>query len=140
MCGIFGVWGHQRAAALTHLGLYSLQHRGQESAGIVAIGTDGVGRAVRKMGLVSEGFAANDVANLQGSVAIGHTRYSTAGSSTLDNAHRSARFREATSRSRITQPRERRRTAPGHRGSRLDLFVVDGLGNCFNCTCAFVID
>src|SRR5688572_134036 len=95
MCGIFGVWGHQRAAALTHLGLYSLQHRGQESAGIVAIGPDGVGRSVRKMGLVSEGFAASDVATLHGSVAIGHTRYSTAGSSTLDNAQPIlARFRE----------------------------------------------
>ena len=95
MCGIFGVWGNQRAAALTHLGLYSLQHRGQESAGIVAIGPDGVGRSVRKMGLVSEGFAASDVATLHGSVAIGHTRYSTAGSSTLDNAQPIlARFRE----------------------------------------------
>ena len=95
MCGIFGVWGNQRAAALTHLGLYSLQHRGPESAGIVAIGPDGVGRSVRKMGLVSEGFAASDVANLHGSVAIGHTRYSTAGSSTLDNAQPIlARFRE----------------------------------------------
>ena len=94
MCGIFGVWGHQRAAALTHLGLYSLQHRGQESAGIVAVGSDGVGRNVRKMGLVSEGFAASEVAKLQGSVAIGHTRYSTAGSSTLDNAQPVvARFR-----------------------------------------------
>ena len=95
MCGIFGVWGHQRAAALTHLGLYSLQHRGQESAGIVAVGPDGVARNVRKMGLVSEGFAANEVAALQGSVAIGHTRYSTAGSSTLDNAQPvHARFRD----------------------------------------------
>ena len=95
MCGIFGVWGHQRAAALTHLGLYSLQHRGQESAGIVAVGADGVGRSVRKMGLVSEGFRADDVANLEGSVAIGHTRYSTTGSSTLDNAQPIlARFRE----------------------------------------------
>ena len=95
MCGIFGVWGHQRAAPLTHLGLYSLQHRGQESAGIVAIGPDGVGRSVRKMGLVSEGFSASDVATLHGSVAIGHTRYSTAGSSTLDNAQPIlARFRE----------------------------------------------
>jgi amidophosphoribosyltransferase len=95
MCGIFGVWGHQRAAALTHLGLYSLQHRGQESAGIVAVGPDGVARAVRKMGLVSEGFAASDVAALNGSVAIGHTRYSTAGSSTLDNAQPIlARFRD----------------------------------------------
>jgi amidophosphoribosyltransferase len=95
MCGIFGVWGHQRAAALTHLGLYSLQHRGQESAGIVAVGPDGVGRSVRKMGLVSEGFGADDVAKLHGSVAIGHTRYSTAGSSTLDNAQPIlARFRD----------------------------------------------
>jgi amidophosphoribosyltransferase len=95
MCGIFGVWGHQRAAALTHLGLYSLQHRGQESAGIVGVGPDGVARAVRKMGLVSEGFAASDVENLHGSVAMGHTRYSTAGSSTLDNAQPIlSRFRE----------------------------------------------
>ena len=95
MCGIFGVWGHQRAAALTHLGLYSLQHRGQESAGIVAVGPDGLARSVRKMGLVSEGFAASDVANLHGAVAIGHTRYSTAGSSTLDNAQPvHARFRD----------------------------------------------
>ena len=86
MCGIFGVWGHQRAAALTHLGLYSLQHRGQESAGIVAVGPDGVARSVRKMGLVSEGFSANDVAPLQGSLAIGHTRYSTAGGSLACNA------------------------------------------------------
>jgi amidophosphoribosyltransferase len=95
MCGIFGVWGHQRAAALTHLGLYSLQHRGQESAGIVAVGPDGVARSVRKMGLVSEGFAASEVGTLIGSVAIGHTRYSTAGSSTLDNAQPVlARFRD----------------------------------------------
>ena len=95
MCGIFGVWGHQRAASLTHLGLYSLQHRGQESAGIVAVGPDGTARSVRKMGLVSEGFAASEVATLNGSVAIGHTRYSTAGSSTLDNAQPvHARFRD----------------------------------------------
>ena len=95
MCGIFGVWGHPRAAALTHLGLYSLQHRGQESAGIVAIDPDGQARSVRKMGLVSEGFTAADVAPLQGSLAIGHTRYSTAGSSTLDNAQPIvARFRD----------------------------------------------
>jgi len=95
MCGIFGVWGHPRAAALTHLGLYSLQHRGQESAGIVAVGPDGVGRGVRRMGLVSEGFEANDVGELPGAVAIGHTRYSTAGTSTLDNAQPVlARFRD----------------------------------------------
>jgi len=93
MCGIFGVWGHQRAAALAHLGLYSLQHRGQESAGIVWVGPDGGARSVRKMGLVSDGF--DEVANVSGSVALGHTRYSTAGSSTLDNAQPvMARFRD----------------------------------------------
>ena len=93
MCGIFGVWGHQRAAALAHLGLYSLQHRGQESAGIVWVGPDGAARSVRKMGLVSDGF--DEVANVVGSVALGHTRYSTAGSSTLDNAQPvMARFRD----------------------------------------------
>ena len=93
MCGIFGVWGHPRAAALTHLGLYSLQHRGQESAGIVWVGPDGAAHSVRKMGLVSDGF--DEVANVAGSVALGHTRYSTAGSSTLDNAQPViARFRD----------------------------------------------
>ena len=102
MCGIFGVWGHQRAAALTHLGLYSLQHRGQESAGIVAVGPDGAARSVRKMGLVSEGFAAADVANLQGSVAIGHTRYSTAGSSTPSSCVATSRIAARSFRRRWT--------------------------------------
>ena len=86
MCGIFGIRGHPDAAALVHLGLYSLQHRGQESAGIVAVGDDGTARAVRRMGLVSDGFAADAMAPLVGGVAIGHTRYSTAGSSSLENA------------------------------------------------------
>ena len=85
MCGIFGVRGHPDAAALTHLGLYSLQHRGQESAGIVAVDEAHEARALRRMGLVSD---FNDVAvdALPGGIAIGHTRYSTAGSSTLENA------------------------------------------------------
>ncbi|HEY7859800.1 MAG TPA: amidophosphoribosyltransferase, partial [Gemmatimonadaceae bacterium] len=56
MCGIFGVRGVQDAGSLVHLGLYSLQHRGQESAGIVAVDDDGQARAVRSMGLVSEGL------------------------------------------------------------------------------------
>jgi amidophosphoribosyltransferase len=86
MCGIFGVRGHANAAALVHLGLYSLQHRGQESAGIVAVDHDGTARVARKMGLVSEGFADSVIDGLPGSLAIGHTRYSTAGSSTLENA------------------------------------------------------
>jgi amidophosphoribosyltransferase len=86
MCGIFGVQGDPGAASIVHLGLYSLQHRGQESAGIVAIDDDGTARVARKMGLVSDGFDGATVGSLDGSLAIGHTRYSTAGSSTIDNA------------------------------------------------------
>ena len=95
MCGIFGVRGVQDAGALVHLGLYSLQHRGQESAGIVAVDDDGQARAVRSMGLVSEGLGATETAALRGMLAIGHTRYSTAGSSTIENAQPIlARFRD----------------------------------------------
>lgn len=86
MCGIFGVFGAEHAAEVTHLGLYSLQHRGQESAGIVAVDGDAVARGTRKMGLVGEGMSAAEMEKLDGRIAIGHTRYSTAGSSTLDNA------------------------------------------------------
>src|SRR4029453_18053058 len=86
MCGIFGVQGAPAAASVVHLGLYSLQHRGQESAGIVAIDEDGTARVARKMGLVSDGFDGTTVGSLDGALAIGHTRYSTAGSSTIDNA------------------------------------------------------
>jgi len=86
MCGIFGIFGVDRAAYITHLGLYSLQHRGQESAGIVAVDDDGTAQTVRKMGLVSDGFDDDRIAALPGRTAIGHTRYSTAGSSTIDNA------------------------------------------------------
>ena len=86
MCGIFGIYGHDHAAAMTHLGLYSLQHRGQESTGIVAVDIELGARALKKMGLVSEGITATDAQNLRGDIAIGHTRYSTAGSSTIENA------------------------------------------------------
>lgn len=85
MCGIFGISGHPDAAAMAHLGLYSLQHRGQESAGIVAVDGEQV-RAIRAMGLVSDKFSSEAMGSLTGPVAIGHTRYSTAGSSTIDNA------------------------------------------------------
>ena len=95
MCGVFGVRGHPDAAALTHLGLYSLQHRGQESAGIVAVGGDGTARTLRAMGLVADKFSPEAIADLSGSTAIGHTRYSTTGSSTIENAQPVlARFRE----------------------------------------------
>jgi amidophosphoribosyltransferase len=85
MCGIFGISGHPDAAALTHLGLYSLQHRGQESAGIVSADRGEV-HAIRAMGLVSDQFAPEKMRELTGPLAMGHTRYSTAGSSTIENA------------------------------------------------------
>ena len=94
MCGIFGVHDHPDAAQVTHLGLYSLQHRGQESAGIVAVDDLGSARAIRALGLVSETFAPSELDALAGGLAIGHTRYSTAGSSTIENAQPVlARFR-----------------------------------------------
>jgi len=86
MCGVFGIAGHPDAAELGRLCLYSLQHRGQESWGIAAVRDDGDARLVRAMGLVSERRDA-DLAPLHGAArAIGHTRYSTAGSSTIENA------------------------------------------------------
>jgi amidophosphoribosyltransferase len=85
MCGIFGVRGQADAVALTKLGLYSLQHRGQESAGIVAVDERGAARGVRSMGLVSD-IPVPQLDALHGTMAIGHTRYSTAGSSSIENA------------------------------------------------------
>lgn len=94
MCGIFGVRSRADAAQMVHLGLYSLQHRGQESAGIVAVGSDGTARVRHKMGLVADGFRPEELAELDGSVAIGHTRYSTTGTSAIENAQPVfARFR-----------------------------------------------
>ena len=84
MCGIFGVRGHPDAVALTKLGLFALQHRGQESSGIVAV-EGGAARGVRSMGLVSD-MPLAQLDALHGTLAIGHTRYSTAGSSTIENA------------------------------------------------------
>ncbi|HEY9016693.1 MAG TPA: amidophosphoribosyltransferase [Gemmatimonadales bacterium] len=86
MCGIIGVSGLPDAARLAYLGLYALQHRGQESAGVVAIDQEGCARAHRGMGLVSETFDEQTLANLPGDVAVGHTRYSTTGSTVLANA------------------------------------------------------
>ena len=95
MCGIIGVSGVADAARLAYLGLYSLQHRGQESAGIVAVDGEGVARSHRGMGLVSDIFDETVMQGLTGDVAIGHTRYSTAGSSVLANAQPIlARYRE----------------------------------------------
>ncbi len=86
MCGIIGVTGIPDAARVAYLGLYSLQHRGQESAGMVAVDGAGVARSHRGMGLVSDVFSEKVLAELPGDVAIGHTRYSTTGTSVLANA------------------------------------------------------
>jgi amidophosphoribosyltransferase len=86
MCGIIGVSGIPDAARLTYLGLYALQHRGQESAGIVAVDRAGVARTHRGMGLVSENFDEGVLSQLPGDVSVGHTRYSTTGSTVLANA------------------------------------------------------
>jgi amidophosphoribosyltransferase len=84
-CGVFGIHGHAEAAKLTYLGLYALQHRGQESAGIAA--ADGVRvRVTRQMGYVADIFDEATLQGLPGHIAIGHTRYSTAGESRLVNA------------------------------------------------------
>ncbi|MFQ5719864.1 MAG: amidophosphoribosyltransferase [Acidobacteriota bacterium] len=84
-CGVFGIFGHAEAANLTYLGLYALQHRGQESAGIVSSS----GRTLiqeRGMGLVADLFTRERIRRLHGLAAIGHTRYSTAGTSNVVNA------------------------------------------------------
>ncbi len=84
-CGVFGVYGHPNAAELTYYGLYALQHRGQESAGIVTC--DGrLFHAHKGMGLVPQVFRGDVLQELPGQMAIGHTRYSTTGSSHIRNA------------------------------------------------------
>lgn len=84
-CGVFGVFGHPDAVYLTYLGLYALQHRGEESAGIVS--SDGkILYSHRQMGHVQEAFSEESLAELKGDRAIGHVRYSTSGSSLIKNA------------------------------------------------------
>jgi amidophosphoribosyltransferase len=85
MCGVVGIHGHPEAANLAYLGLYALQHRGQESAGIVSSDGERL-RFVREMGHVGDIFTADRLAHLRGFAAIGHVRYSTAGGSMLCNA------------------------------------------------------
>lgn len=84
-CGIFGICGHPEAAPITYFGLYALQHRGQESAGI-AITRDETIYEHKGMGLVSDVFDVNNLQELHGPCGIGHVRYSTTGSSILTNA------------------------------------------------------
>jgi amidophosphoribosyltransferase len=85
-CGVFGIYAPgEDVARITYFGLYALQHRGQESAGITT--TDGARLYLhRQMGLVAQAFTEADLADLPGFAAIGHTRYSTTGSSRIENA------------------------------------------------------
>src|SRR5512138_685938 len=85
MCGIFGIFDHKDAANITYLGLHALQHRGQESAGIASTDLRTM-KSHREMGLVSDIFTADVLTKLGGRGAVGHVRYSTAGSSNLGNA------------------------------------------------------
>jgi len=95
-CGIFGVWAPgEEVAKLTFYGLYALQHRGQESAGIAVSDGDRI-LVYKDMGLVAQVFTENDLAVLTGKIAIGHTRYSTTGSSNWANAQPTLRSSEGS--------------------------------------------
>ena len=84
-CGVFGVFGHDEAAALTALGLHALQHRGQEAAGIISFDGEQF-HDHRALGLIGDNFNSEDVIKqLRGSLAVGHTRYSTSGETVLRN-------------------------------------------------------
>ena len=85
-CGVFGIYGHPEAAKMAYLGLYALQHRGQESAGIAAASIGERIVASRGMGYVADVFTETELARLPGTLAVGHVRYSTAGASKLVNA------------------------------------------------------
>ncbi len=121
-CGVFGIQGHDEASNIVYLGLYALQHRGQESCGIVASN----GRehtAHRAMGLVADTFNEKTLARIKGRHAIGHVRYSTAGESHLRNAQPICANTDggpvsiATPWPGSTSP-HRRRSAPYPPGSR----------------------
>ena len=112
-CGVFAVYGHPHAAEITFFGLYALQHRGQESGGIVVSGEqDRRFRSHHGMGLVSQIFNEHQLAKLPGTRAIGHVRYSTTGSSTLENAQP------------IVADCSRGQVAVGHNGNLVNAHVL----------------
>ncbi|NQS99587.1 MAG: amidophosphoribosyltransferase, partial [Candidatus Omnitrophica bacterium] len=113
MCGVFGVIGHKDAGRLTYLGLYALQHRGEESAGIVTYN----GKKVKQhkgMGVVGDIFTEKAIRSLRGNLAVGHTRYSTTGSSSPKNiqpflvSHRRAQIAIAHNGNLTNTPKLRR--------------------------------
>ncbi len=84
-CGVFGIFGHEEASTLTQLGLFALQHRGQEACGIVSAEGNSFTQ-IRRLGLVADNFDAKTLERLKGTAAIGHTRYSTAGRKSVREA------------------------------------------------------
>jgi amidophosphoribosyltransferase len=124
-CGVFGILGSPEAANLTYLGLYALQHRGQESAGIVS--SDGENVHVEKaMGHVAEVFSEARLRRLAGTLAIGHVRYSTTGSSQVKNAQP------------ILAAYRRGHVALAHNGNLINAHLLraelEGKGSIFNST------
>lgn len=85
MCAVFGIWNHEEAARITYLGLYALQHRGQESSGIVSL-FKGQHLHHKGLGLVADVFKESELESLKGQAAIGHNRYSTTGQNLIANA------------------------------------------------------
>lgn len=85
MCGVFGVYPHKEASRIAYLGLYALQHRGEESAGIISRNGGGKAALHKAPGLVSDVFDAAALKRLRGELAVGHVRYSTTGSSNIKN-------------------------------------------------------
>ena len=106
-CGVVGVFGHPEAATLAYLSLYALQHRGQESAGIVASNGEAL-ISHRGMGLVADIFDEDILARLQGRLAIGHNRYSTTVSPTrpMTRGRKPYGSRVAMTRSSVRNTRE----------------------------------
>ncbi len=85
-CGVIGVWNHEEASKLVYLGLYAMQHRGQESTGIVMLNEEGLHVQHKGLGLVADVFKAEELDRLQGRCGVGHVRYSTTGLNQLANA------------------------------------------------------
>ncbi|VTR36091.1 amidophosphoribosyltransferase [Paenibacillus sp. BR1-192] len=112
-CGVFGVFGHPDAASLSYYGLHALQHRGEESAGICVADGENFNYH-RGMGLVKEVFDKDKLESLQGSMSIGHVRYSTSGDSRLTNAqplvfkYREGNLAIATNGNIVNEPKLRR--------------------------------
>jgi amidophosphoribosyltransferase len=132
MCGVFGIYAPERdVARLTYFGLHALQHRGQESAGI-AVSDEGRLTALRDLGLVTQVFNEQSLSGLHGSVAIGHTRYSTTGSNAWANAqpllhHGSARTVAIGHNGNLINAEELRQRSTARFGSSSDSEVIAAL-------------